>query len=105
MREHDDTNAATCAYNDLVLIKIVPSQVGNVNPRVPFWSGPDGLAPGIVATGGTVYSYGNSVLRGGVRALSPKAGASLGKTEEAKVGARRSTRSRRAFPATRAARR
>jgi len=45
---------------------------------VPFWGGPDGLAPGIVATGGTVYSYGNSVLRGGVRALSPKAGASLG---------------------------
>lgn len=81
MREHHETNAAACAFNDLALIKILPSQVGNVNPTVPFWGGPDGLAAGVVATGGTVYTYGNSVLRGGVSALSPTVGASLGETE------------------------
>jgi hypothetical protein len=82
MQEHKETNAATCAYNDLALIKILPSQVANVNPTVPFWGGPDGLAPAASAKGGLVYSYGNSILRGGVSALSPKVGVSLGETEE-----------------------
>jgi hypothetical protein len=81
MQERKEANAATCAFNDLALIKVLPAQVANVNPTVPFWGGPDGLAPGVSATGGTVYSYGNSVLRGGVSALSPKVGASLGETE------------------------
>ena len=81
MQERHEANAATCAYNDLALIKIAPSQAANVNPTVPFWGGPDGLAPALSATGGTVYTYGNSVLRGGVSALSPKAGVSLGETE------------------------
>ncbi len=82
MQKAKEKDATTCAYNDLALIKIAPSQVANVNPTVPFWGGPDGLAPGVSPTGERVFSYGNSILRGGVRALSPKTGVSLGDQEE-----------------------
>src|SRR5664279_658558 len=37
MQNAKEKDANTCAYNDLALIKISPSQVGNVNPTVPFW--------------------------------------------------------------------
>ncbi len=81
MQSKGEKDADTCAYNDLALIKIASSQVGNVNPTVPFWGGPDGLAPSVSATGERVYSYGNSILRLGVSALSPKTGVSLGEAE------------------------
>src|SRR5437660_10734094 len=51
MQQRGETDPNTCAYNDLALIKIDPSQVGNVNPTVPFWGGPNGLAAGPAATG------------------------------------------------------
>jgi hypothetical protein len=79
-KKESDPN--TCAYNDLALIKINAAQVGKVNPTVPFWGGPNGLAAGVSATGEQVYTYGNSILRGGVSALSPKTGVSLGDQEE-----------------------
>ena len=41
----------------------------------------DGLAAGVSAQGERVFTYGNSVLRGGVGALSPKTGLSLGDLE------------------------
>ena len=82
MQKEGETDPATCAYNDLALIKIASGQVANVNPTVPFWGGPDGLASGVAATGGQVYTYGNSILRLGVSVLSPKTGLSLGETEE-----------------------
>jgi hypothetical protein len=82
MQEKHEANAGTCAFNDLALIKIAASQVANVNPTVPFWGGPNGLAPSFAATGAQVFSYGNSILRLGVSALSPKTGVSLGEAEE-----------------------
>jgi hypothetical protein len=82
MQAAHETNAATCAYNDLALIKISAGQVGNVNPTVPFWGGPDGLAAGAAPLGERVFTYGNSILRGGVSVLSPKTGLSLGEGEE-----------------------
>jgi hypothetical protein len=82
MQSRHERDASTCEYNDLALIKIDPSQVANVNPTVPFWGGPDGLAPGAAPTGERVFSYGNSILRGGVSVLSPKTGVSLGEAEE-----------------------
>jgi hypothetical protein len=82
MQQEKQANPETCAYNDLALIKIASTQVENVNPTVPFWGGPDGLASGVAATGSQVFSYGNSILRLGVSALSPKTGVSLGESEE-----------------------
>jgi hypothetical protein len=82
MQKAKESDANTCAYNDLALIKILPSQVANVNPTVPFWGGPDALAPGVSQQGERVFSYGNSILRLGISALSPKTGVSLGDQEE-----------------------
>jgi hypothetical protein len=47
-----------------------------VNPSIPFWGGPTGTG-GIPGTRATVLSYGNSELRGGITALSPKEGYEL----------------------------
>jgi hypothetical protein len=81
MQGKGEKDANTCAYNDLALIKINAAQVPNVNPTVPFWGGPNGLAAGVSAQGDRVFTYGNSILRGGVSALSPKTGVSLGDME------------------------
>jgi hypothetical protein len=73
MQGRGEADANTCAFNDLALIQIDPADVGSVNPSVPGFGGPTavGAAGG---TGSTVYSYGNSELRGGVAQLSPKQG-------------------------------
>ena len=81
MQQKGEQDASTCEFNDLALIKIATSQVGNVNPTIPFWGGPNGLAPALATTGSQIYSYGNSILRLGVSALSPKTGVSLGEAE------------------------
>jgi hypothetical protein len=73
MRAEGQTNADTCAYNDLALVKIDPADVGKVNPSVPGFGGPTGVG-GASATGADVYSYGNSSLRFGITLLSPKKG-------------------------------
>jgi hypothetical protein len=82
MQKAGEKNTDTCAYNDLALIKIDAGQVANVNPTVPFWGGPNGLAAGAAPLGERVFTYGNSILRGGISALSPKTGVSLGEAEE-----------------------
>jgi len=72
MQAKGETNVDTCAYNDLALVKIDPADVAKVNPSVPGFGGPTGV--GGAADGSTVYTYGNSSLRGGVTKLSPKQG-------------------------------
>ncbi len=73
MQANGETNPDACAFNDLALIRIDPADVGSVNPSAPGFGGPTGVgaAGGL---GSTVYSYGNSSLRGGVTLLSPKQG-------------------------------
>jgi hypothetical protein len=73
MQAKGEGNPDACAYNDLALVKIAPADVGKVNPSVPGFGGPTGVgaAGGL---GSTVYTYGNSELRGGVTKLSPKRG-------------------------------
>lgn len=75
-----EKDSNTCAYNDLALIKVDASRVGEVNPSVPFFGGPSGLATAGTQFGDTVLSYGNSSLRLGISLLSPKQGYSLGDT-------------------------
>jgi hypothetical protein len=73
MQARGEANPDACAYNDLALIELDPADIGKVNPSVPGFGGPTGVgAPG--GTGSTVYSYGNSELRGGIAKLSPKQG-------------------------------
>jgi hypothetical protein len=77
MQALHEKDANTCAFNDLALVKLDPSDAAKVNPSVPHWGGPTGLATG---TGflEQVYTYGNSELRFGISLLSPKIGFSLG---------------------------
>ena len=77
MQSHGEANADTCAFNDLALVKVDPADVGKVNPSIPFWGGPTGVTD-TVADLSDVLSYGNSSLRLGVSALSPKQGKSIG---------------------------
>ena len=76
MQALHEKDASTCAFNDLALVKLDPADAAKVNPSVPHWGGPTGLA-GSTGFLEQVYSYGNSELRP-VPLLSPKTGVSLG---------------------------
>ncbi len=78
MHELGTTDANTCAYNDLALVKVAAGDVGKVNPSIPFWGGPTGIDTNGTAAGDRVYTYGNSSLRFGISQLSPHTGISLG---------------------------
>jgi hypothetical protein len=80
MQERGESDQDICAYNDFALVQVDPSYVADVNPSVPFWGGPTGLDSDGSAAGDQVHSYGNSSLRAGLTALSPKVGTSLGAT-------------------------
>jgi hypothetical protein len=69
-----ETNPDACAYNDFALVRLNPADVANVNPSVPGFGGPTGLGSSAAMLGDTVFTYGNSSLRGGVTKLSPKQG-------------------------------
>ncbi len=73
MQSNGENDEETCACNDFALVKLDPADVPNVNPSVPAFGGPTGMGAW-GDTGSTVYTYGNSSLRGGVAALSPKQG-------------------------------
>jgi hypothetical protein len=72
MQAAGETDDETCQDNDLALVKLDPADVAATNPSIPQWGGPTGL--GTAKALGTIYSYGNSELRGGVTLLSPKLG-------------------------------
>jgi hypothetical protein len=74
MQAAGESDPDTCAYNDLALVKLDPADVANVDPSVPGFGGPTGVASLPADAGATVYTYGNSSLRGGVTKLSPKQG-------------------------------
>ena len=78
MQKNGETDENTCAYNDLALVKVDAADAAKVNPSVPFWGGPVAVNTAGTAAGETVYSFGNSSLRGGVEQLAPKQGISLG---------------------------
>ena len=78
MQAAGETNADTCAYNDLALVRVAAADVSKVNPSIPHWGGPTGLNTSGNPMLSTVYSYGNSSLRLGISQLSPKTGISLG---------------------------
>src|SRR6478735_956459 len=78
MKTVGETDANTCAYNDLALVKVSAADAAEVNPSIPFWGGPTGIDTDGTATGDRVYTFGNSSLRAGIEVLSPHTGISLG---------------------------
>jgi hypothetical protein len=77
MQSLHESDPNTCQYNDLALIQLAPADAANVDPSIPVWGGPTGLATA-TAAGEQIYSYGNSELRLGLTQVSPKEGISLG---------------------------
>ncbi|HEY3603211.1 MAG TPA: serine protease [Sporichthyaceae bacterium] len=75
-----DQNA--CAHNDLALIQLPDSAVAQSNPSIPVFGGPVGINTTGTQAGDQVVTYGNSPLRQGISALSPKQGASLGDADD-----------------------
>jgi len=78
MAKVGETDANTCAYNDLALVKVNAADESSVNPSIPFWGGPTGIDTDGTAAGDRVYTFGNSSLRAGITQLSPHTGISLG---------------------------
>jgi hypothetical protein len=74
MQANGESDPDTCAYNDFALVEIDPADTGDVNPSIPIFGGPSGLDTDGLVPGELVYSYGNSPLRLGIEALSPKVG-------------------------------
>lgn len=78
MRRVGERDENACFYNDFALVRIDPADHRRVNPTVPVFGGPTGVAPG-PGPNRLVYSYGNSGLRPG-DSLDAKRGRSLGQT-------------------------
>ncbi len=76
MQQGNEQDSNTCEFNDFALIKLDPADYGKVNPSIPFWGGPTGVTSSVEDLS-DVLSYGNSSLRLGVEALSPKQGKQL----------------------------
>ncbi|WP_232661559.1 trypsin-like peptidase domain-containing protein [Pseudonocardia sp. TRM90224] len=74
MQAKGETDPDLCAFNDFALVEIDPADVADVDPTVPYFGGPTGIRTDALKTGEQVYSYGNSPLRLGIGALSPKTG-------------------------------
>lgn len=78
MQQLGETDPNACRYNDFALVKIDPADHGRVTAEIPVLGAVTGVDPDGVRFGESVYSYGNSSLRFGISALSPKEGVSLG---------------------------
>ncbi len=74
MQEKGETNADACAYNDFALVKLDPADVSKVDPTVPRLGGPTSVGGSGAMLGDTVFTYGNSSLRAGIKQLRPKQG-------------------------------
>lgn len=80
MRRVGERDPFACAYNDFALVRIHPADHRRVNPTVPVFGGPTGLAPYSHA-GDRHYSYGNSSLRP-INTLDAKRGTSRGTSHD-----------------------
>jgi hypothetical protein len=72
-----ETDPDTCLYNDFALVEVDPADTGSVNPSVPIWGGPEGIAHGGTSAGDPIYGYGHSGLGMGLSMLNSKQGVTL----------------------------
>ena len=66
MQKAGETDDVTCRANDFALIRVPAVAVSSVNPSVPLFGGPVGLASGEQPTGERIFGYGSSSLRAGL---------------------------------------
>lgn len=65
MQKLKTKDANRCAYNDFALVRVDKASVKNVNPTVPKFGGPTGLAAPPLVAKAPIYTVGNSSLRTG----------------------------------------
>lgn len=63
MQKVHEKDPATCLFNDFALIRVAGKPRDFVNPTMPHWGGPDGLAHATLMGTERVYSVGKSSLR------------------------------------------
>lgn len=78
MQRARERDPDACQYNDFALVRLDPADVRRANPTVPVFGGPNALDRDGTVPGERVATYGNSGLRLGLKAFSPKRGYSLG---------------------------
>jgi hypothetical protein len=78
MRRLGTKNANACRFNDFALVRVGAKHVAKVNPTMPHWGGPTGLATRVPAMGSSTYSFGNSSLREGREEVAWKQGVVTG---------------------------
>ena len=78
MQRARETDRNACRYNDFALVRLDPADVPRANPTVPVFGGPNALDRDGTRAGERIVTYGNSGLRLGLAATSPKRGYSLG---------------------------
>ncbi len=77
MQASGETDRDVCAYNDFALVEIAAGGRRRRQPEPPGLRRPDRHRHRRPHPGELVYSYGNSPLRLGISALSPKVGISV----------------------------
>jgi hypothetical protein len=78
MQRRGERDPDACAFNDFALIRLPKSAVRTVNPSLPVHGGPTGIRTTGLDLGERLYTYGNSSLRFGLSATSPKECYALG---------------------------
>lgn len=78
MKKVGEKDVNACRYNDFALVRLDPSDVARTNPSVPVFGGPVGVDTDGTRAGEPVVSFGNSSLRLGLAATSPKRGVAVG---------------------------
>lgn len=63
MRRRGETDPETCAFNDFALVRLDPKDRARVNPTMPHWGGPTGLAGRPLLMEEKVFGIGQSGLR------------------------------------------
>lgn len=74
----DEQDRDACFNNDFALYRLAREDWARVNPSLPTFGGPVAVAEGGTVALEDVYSWGNSSLRRGIEATSPKQGISFG---------------------------
>lgn len=67
-----ETDQNLCRGNDFALVRIDPADYARTNPSLPYWGGPVAVNTTGTSVGEDLYSWGNSGLRLGLEATSPK---------------------------------
>ncbi|WP_229680497.1 S1 family peptidase [Saccharopolyspora thermophila] len=80
MQAARETDANACAHNDFALVELDASDLGRVNPSIPFWGGPSGLNTEGLRQGEAVATYGSS-LGGGTGVVNAKQGTAQDDTD------------------------